>query len=1253
MTTFKKLSALILALALVLGVVFAFSSCTLFPTDDPQDEVCSCVDENNDHKCDKCGTALSECADKNSDHNCDVCGKELSIHADEDKNHKCEICGITVSECEDADSDHKCDFCGATASECADTDNDHYCDICLDELSACGVDNNKDHKCDICGIKLGDCLDNDKNHVCNHCGGNVGEHADSDPMVDGHNCEYCGANLCADSDDADHNCDGCGVSLCVDEDANCECDSCSANLCVDVAPIDHYCDVCGKLFSDCADGEDGNHDCDVCYKSLCADGEDDGCACDTCGASLCVDADNNHACDNCEALLCYDGGDRGHACDVCAKSLCADGEDEDHNCDVCGDPICYDTNDDFVCEICGGKLAIVSVYAEGTNCLVNGQPVYRVYHGEEIGSVTPSYFASEYVIDYWIAYNANNDPVAIIENGDAFTPTAAGNYYLVPIFIANNLSGVSDGKVNLTVSDSGKVSEDNLTIGWADVSVADKIVVSGAAQGPLGKTKNHQFYIAADPTNAANLVLISVNSSNNNGGSNAIIEVPIDEDDCYGDAYVLSFDYFLDYSYCNSGACNYIYVKDDQGNKICVANIEQRTKIFANGNNGNATPDAFLFLCRTAENKKPTVYASLSSDTWYSFRVEIVDNKVSTYWSLRGTDEWTLIDTQDFSSKEISSMNLASVCFEAGYWNNTTLCYFDNLSFDMRHNCLDADNNHNCDVCNVALCYDGIDADHNCDRCDASLCSEGDIADHYCDCGAKLSECADEDKTHYCDICGKGGFGGECADGDDEGHDCDYCGKNLCADSDKNHKCDVCEAVLSECADADKNHACDYCGATISECVDEDKNHACDICKAEMGEHADAAGDNDHLCDYGCGETVSEHVDAEPDFVCDECAVALCNDSDANHVCDITSEHECVWVVTEHVDSDKNHDCDLAGCAEVMGEHADAAGDSDHVCDYGCGAVLTECADADSNHLCDECNKIISYCADSDADHKCDVCAKEGVCTDADKNTICDNCGKVVAYNFETGSMSSVSGVIDIMHSQSSAKKATADTHNGLSNAITTQGVDSVYKYGVHYSLKADPMDAANQVLHVYCNAVSGGGANIPSAILLTPTVVDEGGALLVLQADVFLSSCTDKKNGLHLTAVNDSTYVNTQGTAPSTGYQRVSINRWGSTSVLVGGTNTGVSLGENWIRCLYILDTVDNTYWVYFSVDGGATYTAVKEASAPANTSRLGNFADVTRMGIENDTYNTSSQSYVDNLSVVRINSINLTVGENTVTID
>ena len=78
-----------------------------------------CADNNNDHKCDVCGTELSECADGNNDHKCDVCGTKLSDCADEDKDHKCDICGTELSQCADNNNDHKCDVCGTKLSECS------------------------------------------------------------------------------------------------------------------------------------------------------------------------------------------------------------------------------------------------------------------------------------------------------------------------------------------------------------------------------------------------------------------------------------------------------------------------------------------------------------------------------------------------------------------------------------------------------------------------------------------------------------------------------------------------------------------------------------------------------------------------------------------------------------------------------------------------------------------------------------------------------------------------------------------------------------------------------------------------------------------------------------------------------------------------------------------------------------------------------------------------------------------------------
>ena len=1248
MTTFKKMRSLMAILALVVCVALAFASCG--PKTPPEEPKCECVDANSDHNCDKCGTALTECSNENGDHNCDVCEKVLS-------------------ECADADKDHKCDVCGKTASECADTDKDHYCDVCNKSLGDC-VDANKDHKCDVCGIVNSSCYDGDKDHVCNHCGGNVGGEC-ADGEDEDHNCDYCGKSLCVDEDKDDY-CDECGKCYCVDEDADCICDTCGVSVCADVNPLDHYCDVCNKLFSECADGkEDGNHDCDICYKSLCADGDDAGCDCDVCGASLCVDGDNNHACDNCAALLCYDTSDRGHNCDVCNKNLCVDGEDDDHNCDKCGDILCYDTDSNGQCEICGSIVPTIIVYAEGTNCKVNGADFVSFIGNEENISIVPSYYASEYVIDFWIVYDNSNNPVVIIENGDAFAPAAAGRYYIVPVFVANNLSGVTDAEVDINMSDAfetgqkdnegtkepwdHEVIEDEYVLGasWANVNLDQKLRIPVAGSlNSVGAYKAGSMQIAAEPGNAANAVLIWATSCNTSTGGfgNAIATFGIDADSV-GDNYTVEFDYYLDHTYSNSDPGLEFFVTDGT-NKYFIGRINQAKQFAGHKDGATNVPleNAATLISRNVDNNKTgCLSVKIYSDTWYSIRLVIEDHKVALSYSLRGTNEWTLLDTQDFSKVELSAKTLTAFGFQAGYYNNNSILMLDNIWFGRGHDCLDADNNHNCDVCNTPLCYDGIDADHNCDRCDANLCSEGDIADHYCDCGAKLSECADEDKTHYCDICGKGGFGGECADAGDEGHDCDYCGKNLCTDPDFNHICNECNAVLSVCADADKNHICDYCNAVLSDCTDENTDHKCDYCKGEvaMDKHVDVDGDGNHVCDYGCGATLNEHVDANTDFACDECAIPLCHDTDANHVCDITSEHECAWVVTDHVDEDKNHDCDFTGCNEVIGEHADSAEDADHVCDHGCGAVLSECADNDKNHLCDVCNKIISYCADTNADHKCEVCAKEGVCTDANADRICDNCGNVVAYNFEVGSIVT-SGTLDVMTSVSSGNRPAADKSNVTSSTtITTNGRPEGYTYATYMSLGIDPKNAANQVLSFNTNRVEGGGANAPTYATATPVITDTNGTYTVMKFRMYIGNVSGSAKAYHdvlylkmydAAGKEKKLIIGYRGSTKSTddnGNERYNVKSCGKD---VAGLYT-----DMWVDMILVNDSTANSYYAYASLDGGKTYSFIISAT----TGLTGNLASIK---FDANAYQVNSQAYIDDWSNVQVGSVSIPLADGTV---
>ena len=260
------------------------------------------VDANNDHRCDyvSCNIPLTVCEDNNNDHMCDLCGVKLTSCVDlEPKDHICDICKKTgVGDHEDPDRDHNCDIpgCDVDPFPHSKIKNKHYCNHCGEQISECGIDENKDHKCDICGK------------------GGIGEHVPFAPK-DSHLCGYCGkkASDCVDGNN-DHFCDICGerCSSCTDKngDRNHDCDICGAknvSQCYDYNK-DHYCDECGKLLSACID-EDSDHYCDWCGKML----------------STCTDAngDGNHACDICdkpEITQCEDLN-KDHYCDECKKEL--------------------------------------------------------------------------------------------------------------------------------------------------------------------------------------------------------------------------------------------------------------------------------------------------------------------------------------------------------------------------------------------------------------------------------------------------------------------------------------------------------------------------------------------------------------------------------------------------------------------------------------------------------------------------------------------------------------------------------------------------------------------------------------------------------------------------------------------------------------------------------------------------------------------------------------------------------------------
>ena len=1209
MTTFKKIGSLMAIIAIALVCLVAFSSCVITP-DEP---TCKCVDADSDHACDSCGNILSECADVDGNHLCDECEKALSECADNDNDHYCDLCCDEMSVCTDENGDHTCDMCGETASECADNDKDHYCDLCYAPLTKC-TDDNKDHNCDICGIVVSQCYDGNKDHVCEYCNGNVGEHADSD-LSDGHLCNYCGESLCEDGDDEDHNCDTCTANLCADADSNCLCDGCCAVLCIDINPLDHNCDNCGKLFSECSDGDDSNHDCDICFANLCKDGDDEDHNCDGCGVNLCVDADNNHYCDGCEKPLCIDSNDRGHNCDVCGLNLCADGNDEDHNCDVCGAIMCYDVNEDGKCEECGNLVPTIIVYVEGANCKINGAEFVHGY-GESV-DIVPTYHASQYVIDLWIVYDQTGTKIAYIENGVAYTISGTGTYYIAPIFIANNLSGIGDASTSVDVTDtnSAQINESVITPEWADVNADKKLFIFGSAghtNNVLASAPNSQVYLTTDPQNAANIVLMHATRNAATGGiGNTVIETAFDADS-KGEGYLMSFDYYLDHNCSNNDSTTTMSVVDENGVEYKIAVIVPKGKSMQNLlDTAVASENAFRFQSRHYNSTGAGITGNdgvsykdsagsesiyLYSDTWYTFTIKIEYNVIYTYWSLRGSDEIALVQEYDFSNFSISEKNLTSFKINVGLYNNSSIAYFDNIWFGRGHECVDSDNNHNCDVCEAPLCYDGIDADHNCDRCDVNLCYEGDIADHYCDvCSAVLSECADENKNHYCDICGA--TLSECTDGDDEDHNCDLCGKNFCEDVIPDHKCDVCGATISECADNDKDHKCEWCGATISECADGNNDHKCDTCGATLSECADE--NKDHKCDL-CGTTTSQCVDEDNNFVCDFCGKTLCNDSNEDHLCDITDEHDCVWVKTECADLNHDHDCDLAGCDVRLGG---------------------DCADETGDHHCDYCYAVITAC---------------------DKATVCSVCGKTVFQGDEIFSGDDLT----VITSVSNTNKPLADKSNVYStDTITTEGRPENYKYGTWISLGVDPEDSANQVLQFQINRVEGGGANAPSSVTATPTIVDENGKYTVMKFRMYIGTVSGSAKGYH-----DVLYlhmIDANGTEKKAivGYRTstTATNDAGETVYTLKSCGATINATTDmWIDMLLVNDAVEGKYYAYYSVDGGEIYTYANEGST-------GLSGTVSAIRFDTNTYQVNGLALIDDLTNTQVDGLSILLSDGT----
>ena len=423
----------------------------------------------------------------------------------------------------------------------------------------------------------------------------------------------------------------------------------------------------------------------------CIDSNGD-CVCDICGTSICIDDNGDHLCDLCGSVLtiCADN-DENHLCDLCGEVLtqCAD-TDANHLCDLCGDTLtdCADSDRNAACDICGA--AAITVVTESADCAVNGGTLKSAHLTEGL-TASPAY-GGAYTLDFWCVYSVSGSTVTLIdtfEAGSSYVLNSQGVYKISPVFVANTLGGVSDNSYSADLSSTDKVTTANdcLDSDWADQALSGKFnVYSGSSPAPLGNTNVTQLYLVSDPTNGANTVLAWMSTGTGGTGyGNAVMSFDLD-DTVAGSTYVIDFDYYVDYTYY-SGASLYTAIGvAGTSSSYELARINHGGAAMSNYSlnpDNIVTPGSatsyYSLSTRTSSGSASGIKSAYDTDTWYSVRIVVENDTVATYLALRGTNEYTLLDSQSFAG--ISSSGLGTLTLTAGIYKNRSVIYYDNISF--------------------------------------------------------------------------------------------------------------------------------------------------------------------------------------------------------------------------------------------------------------------------------------------------------------------------------------------------------------------------------------------------------------------------------------------------------------------------------------------------------------------------------------------------------------------------------------------
>ncbi len=1071
----------------------------------------TCADANNDHKCDVCDETLTQCADEDDDHECDICGETISQCADADNDHNCDVCGEELSQCSDAtdDDDHECDICGETLNPCVDANDDHVCDVCDDVISNC-EDTNNDHLCDTCGDEISECEDSD-DHLCDVCGDKISDCVDTNTDYE---CDICGAQLAAPiakpvlsvsvrtvSWEA---LNGVTYKYTLNGGAEQVATTNSMTLAYgdtlvvwavgdNETTLDSekatYTAVATEKYPTIEQMEAGyTFDWDENYVGV-SQGEHKAVANVTNEEAKAAMQDSGKF----GEYAMYLGGTGNHnfmgilrekgnlvvgkTYTITVNYYCVTDQgndyvillgDGDQNLTVGADPFKAGLGS-YTFEITptSEKFALtfwtmsttLDVYLGNIEVSVKDavkerDDFYALTHDDMLADGGYTYDWSENNI---VKFDANakyleidkmedTDLAAALKATDAFAngyalqfkcPTGssyieamknmlvAGNTYTISFdayqvapgsitILLMNAAGAQAGQANFSVTDNGNgtkkytatftaggQSQVNLyTINACELYLANLTIVEEEPKAEL-----------VEQTTKGKLTGTQINKF----GKGQQVDTP-------------------------AGAVG------QKGFGEVASKFTQATNTYSEMfQAGGLTPAG-----HTYKALQLTLYYYVEEGFTGTGLYMKLDNAFKPIPANVGYNEYTVsvTDPVDFVCVYVDGSTSGTVYFGSIDYEVTTIGPAPEA-----HDCVDNDNDHECDVC-----------------CDVLTTCADNNNDHACDvCGKVLSECEDTDDDHLCNVCGE--KISECTDADD-------------------HYCDVCGDVLSECADLDEDGACDVCGAILAAPVVDPSivngfdsvedigyiNYSCCvpvITTTENGVKVEFTGEDEAYTwlplgvflkkadgslytleeaknfekltikvtvsgieggfDFGfaggglkwlvAGENVVTYtheelqtalsVQADGSFALTMQAwkagltfefteISICINEDGDHNCDY-----CEDVLTACVDSDNDHECDV--CGDVISECTDA---DDHYCDV-CGDKISECKDND-DHLCDVCGDVLSECADTNNDYACDICGKqvgdiygdnefgcvepnEGPCVDNDNDHECDYCGETLS----------------------------------------------------------------------------------------------------------------------------------------------------------------------------------------------------------------------------------------------------------------